>query len=778
MSKILSNFAARNCANMKKTIVFILLLTAWTMVQAESNLSLLDEIVDGKFKPVAPSEMTPLQDGERCAQLKDNSVFAYSYKTGQITDTLFDYTKTKGMKPEKIEGFVLPPGTSDAPVGRYLLVYANSQKIFRRSFSADYYIYDRLRRELRPLSDTMPVLQPVFSPDGKYIAFARENNLYIHKLDFKTEVAVTGGSSVTSGHADGRSILNGIPDWLYEEEFETTCMYAFSPDSKQLSFIRLDERKVPSFLWIDYLDPGVKSLKYSCAGEPNPEASVVVYDTYYKTLKTMQLPEQSESYIPRIKWAGESLAIFRLNRDQNRLEMFLGNPKSTVCNRIYLEESKEFYVDYAAIDEWQFLSDNSFICVNETDGWRHAYLYGPTGQKIKQLTKGQFDVTKVYGYNEKTQTLYYQAAGGSPASRGPLPANGHAVCEPQNRYIYAHDKKGKMQCFSQEEGMHDATFSPTFAYFVDAFQSVTTPTVYTLYDSKGKALRVLEDNHEIADRAKQAGLPVKEFFSFVTPHVDTLNGCWLRPVKLGKQGMTELRNDGGRKSPVLLFHYSGPASQQVLNRWKISWEEFLAAKEGVICVCIDPRGTYARGRKFRNATYMHLGVREAEDQVAAAQWLQTLPFVDAEKIGIWGWSYGGYATIRAMEICDIEPSLTKNGKSPFAFGMAVAPVTDWRFYDSAYTERFMRRPQVNEDGYEDASALKHAAALHGNLLIMHGLSDDNVHPRNTLLFADALTQEGKQFEMQVYPDDNHFLKKRDNQRHVYRRLLKFLRNNL
>ena len=743
---------------MKKTIAILIGVLSWLTVQAD----LLTDITDGKFKSATLSEMTPLADGERYAQLVDNSIFAYSYKAGALTDTLFDYAHAKGVKPQKIEGFVLSPGTSEAAVGRYLLVYANSQKIFRRSFCADYYIYDRQRREMRALSDTMPVLQPVFSPDGKYVAFVRENNLYIHKLDFKTEVPVT---------RDGRigSIVNGIPNWLYEEEFETTCMYAFSPDSKQLAFVRLDETKVPSFQWIDYLDAGVKSLKYSCAGEPNPEASVVVYDTYYKTLKTMQLPEQAESYIPRIKWAGESLAIFRLNRDQNKLEMFLANPKSTVANRIYLEESKQYYVDYAAIDEWQFLADNSFVCVNETDGWRHAYLYGPTGQKIKQLTKGQYDVTKVYGYNEKTQTLYYQAGGGSPAT------SGHAVCEPQNRYIYALDKKGKVLCFSEEEGMHDATFSPTFAYFTDAFQSVTTPTRYTLYDSKGKVLRVLKDNQEIATRAQEAGLPVKEFFSFVTPRGDTLNGWWLRPAELGKQGITELRNYGGRKYPILMFHYSGPASQQVLNRWKISWEEYLAAKEGIICVCIDPRGTYARGRAFRNETYMHLGVREAEDQVAAAEWLQTLPFVDAERIGIWGWSYGGYATIRAMQICGIEPSLTKDGKSPFAFGMAVAPVTDWRRYDSAYTERFMRRPQVNEDGYEDASAIKHATALQGNLLIVHGLSDDNVHPGNTLLFTDALTQAGMLYEMQVYPDDNHFLRKRNNQRHVYQRLLKFLK---
>ena len=765
---------------MKKTIAIIAVLMAWAGAQAD----VLTDITAGKFKAKVPQEMTPMADGERYAQLQGNDLFAYSYKTGQVTDTLFDYARAKGQKPANIEGYVLSP--SD----RYVLVYANSERIYRRSFRADYYIYDRKRREIRALSDTMPVMQPVFSPDGKYIAFARENNLYIHKVDFKTEVPVTKDGSVGS-------ILNGIPDWLYEEEFSTTCLYSFSPDSKQLAFVRLDESKVPSFQWIEYLQPAVKSLKYPCAGETISQASVVVYDTYYKSLKTMVLPEQEESYIPRIKWRQGSrvegresdeepmLAIYRLNRDQNKLEMFLANPKSTISTRIYLEESKQYFVDFSQVDEWQFLSDNSFVCVNETDGYRHAYLYTATGQKKKQLTSGKYDVTKVYGYDEKTQTLFYQAAGGSAAA-------GHTLCEPTNRYIYAlNTKKGTVQAYSMEEGTHDATFSPTFAYFVETYQSVSQPTTYTIRDRKGTALRVLEDNREVAERFREAGLPVKEFFSFVTPKGDTLNGWMIRPLvesqgsrverqgsRVESQGSRGERQESrveSRKYPVLMYQYGGPESQLVLNRWKIGWEEYLAAKEGVICVCVDPLGTTARGRAFRNETYMHLGTKEAEDQVYAARYLQTLPYVDAEHIGIWGWSYGGYATITALSYCGRHPEL---GESPFRFGMAVAPVTDWRYYDAAYTERYMRRPQVNEDGYDEASAISHADALQGNLLIVHGLADDNVHARNTLLYTDALVEKNRQFEMQVYPDDNHFLRKRNNQRHVYERLLKFLKEQV
>lgn len=747
----------------RNTYIFIgsvlCLLACLTPVSAAAKQSdLLTEIVAGRFKSEALPEMVPMADGEHYAEQVGNDVLVYAYKTGAVVDTLFSLEAVKGgVKPASIDGYML------SPLERYVLVYANRKGIYRHSFEADYYLYDRKRATMRALSDTMPVMAPVISPDGKYIAFHRGGNLYMHKVDFGTEVAVTGDREPlpTSGHAGG-NILNGHADWLYEEEFGCTGMCAFSPDSKQLAFVRLDQTKVPQVRMFDGT-----TYRYSRAGETNAEATVVVYDTYYKSLKTMQLPEQADSYIPRLRWTNGSteskggkgeaqeskLAIFRLNRDQNRLEMFLANPKSTLCTRVYLEESKQYYVDYEAVDEWQFLEDNSFICVNETDGFRHAYLYSAQGIRQKQLTQGRYDVTKVYGFDEKTQTLYYQAADK----------------DPMTRYIYALNvKKGKLTTFSEEKGMHDATFSPTFAYFVDACQSVTHPTVYTLYDRAGKAIRVLEDNAAVAAKAGQAGLPVKEFFTFVTPKGDTLNGWMLRPNDF----------DASKRYPVLMFHYSGPASQQVLNRWRISWEEYLALEEGVICVCVDPRGTNARGRAFRNQTYMQLGTKEMDDQVYAALYLRSLPYVDPERVGIWGWSYGGYATIMSMSACGLRPSLTPDGKSPFRFGMAVAPVTDWRLYDSAYTERFMRRPQVNEQGYKDASLIEHPDALQGNLLIMHGMTDDNVHVLHTFDYTDALVQKGVQFEMQIYPDDNHFLRKRNNQQHVYRRLLKFLREQI
>ena len=741
-----------------KRLLYLVLALLPVMAQAD----LLDDITAGKFKPQRLEESTPMADGEHYAMLKDGMVLAYSYKTGAVTDTLFNIAHTKNKKIESIDGFIL------SPVDRFVLVYNNSHRQFRRSFTADYYLYDRKRGELKALSDTMPVRDPVFSPNGEYIAFCRDNNLYIHKVVYGTEVAVT-----RDGEPD--KIFNGAADWLYEEEFGITAMYAFSPDSKQLAFVRLNETEVPLFRWIDYLDeegkglryPEVKQLRYPKAGDKNAVASACVYDTYYKSVKTIQLPEQSDSYIPRIGWTNPTtdnpqgeMVILRMNRNQNKMEVFYANPKSTLSQRFYTEESKQYFVNYELFDEWQWLSDNSVLVVSEEDGYRHVYKYSASGSKKQLLTKGNFDVTALYGYDEATGMLYYQAADKNPMTR----------------YIYQLNvKKGTVKALSKGEGMHQAVFSNKLTYFVDYFQSAENPGQYTLYTRDGKMVRELKNNNAVLARAKAAGLPVKQFFSFVTPRGDTLNGWMLRPADFSE----------ANRYPVLMMQYSGPTSQQVLNRWRIDWEEYLAAKEGVVCVCVDGRGTDARGRAFRNATYSQLGIREAEDQVAAALWLGQQAWVDASRIAIWGWSYGGFETLMSMSICSMEPKLTGKmcfnnnaGSSPFRCGIAVAPVTDWRLYDSGYTERFMQRPEWNEEGY-DASALPQLAQhLQGRVLIVHGLADDNVHVQNAFLYMEALVREGKQFEMQIYPDDNHFLRKRSNYNHLYHRMLDFLRAQL
>ena len=703
---------------------------------------LLTDIVTGKYRPESLPAMELLPDGERYAVLRDNAVLACSLKTGQTVDTLFSAASAKGVKLEYVEGWM--PG----PDERWLLVYTNAKKVYRRSFTADWYIYDRRRRELKPLSQT-PVQEPCFSPDGNYIAFSRSNNLYIHKLLFGTEVAVT-----TDG-AQGR-IINGTPDWLYEEEFSTTCLFCFSPDSKQLAFVRLDETEVPAFHWEEMLGGGYPadfSLKYPRAGEKNAVPRVVVYDTYYKSLKTMDIGQETDIYIPRIRWtnSSESLAVFRLNRNQNKLDMLLCNPKSTVSQLCCSEENKRGYVDYEQADELQFLADNSFIAVSEQDGWRHVYLYSANGQRLRQLTRGCFDVTAVYGLDEATQTLYYQAA--------PTPLT---------RKVYALNlKKNRLSELTPEEGTHSARFAPGYGCYVESFSSLTMPPRYSVCTSQGRVIRTMLDNNALQKRWEALGLPQKEFFRMVTERGDTLNGWMLRPTAepMGAHELAGRRNTA--RYPVLMVQYSGPASQQVLNHWRTDWE-YALAQEGIMTVCVDGRGTGARGRDFRQQTYMNLGQMEAQDQVAAARWLQSREDVDPARIGIWGWSYGGFMTLMAMSQTD----------APFRCGIAVAPVTDFRLYDSAYTERFMRRPQANEGGYKACALPQKADRLQGRLLICHGLADDNVHCQQTWLYVDALVEAGKQFEMQIYPDDNHFLRKRRNQEHVYQRKLKFLRENL
>ncbi len=722
---------------MRKSILCILLISAMTL-QAE----LLSDIISGKYKPQVLPEMVALTDGSGYAVLEDDCIFAYSYQTGKVMDTLFDASTAKLLKIADVEGFVLPEA------GKYLLVYNNAKQIYRHSFTADYYIFNTERKELKLLGEGMR--NPVFSPNGRYIAFARENNLFIHKLDFGTEVAVTTDGAVGE-------IINGTTDWLYEEEFGVTHLYAFSPDNKQLAFVRFDETEVPAFRWQDMLTEGYpadQSLKYPRAGEPNAKVSVVAYDIQYKSLKTMNLgaAADEDSYIPRIMWTNnaEQLSIFVLNRNQNKLEMLFANPKSTVCKRAYYEESKNVYINYEQIDEWQFLADNSFIAVNETNGYRHAYLYSATGQKLKQLTSGEFDVTDVYGYDEKTQTLYYQAPSNSPIEG----ENSEYSRLPMNRSIYALNvKKNKTLNLTPAAGWHSVTFSADYKYFIDNYSSLETPNRYTLYTGTGKEVRELLNNDKLLVDWQALHLPQKEFFTFTTEHGDKLNGWMLLPTNF----------DAKKQYPVLQVQYSGPNSQQVINRWKVDWEYFLAT-QGVIVVCVDGRGTGARGRDFRTSTYMNLGMQEAEDQVAVAKYMQSLPYVRKDKIGIWGWSYGGFMTILSMS----QP------EGIFACGIAVAPVTDWRLYDSSYTERFMRRPQVNEGGYDATDLSRLADKLQGRLLLVHGLADDNVHCQNAWKYIDALVEADKQFDMQIYPDDNHFLRKRNNYKHLYNRKWEFV----
>lgn len=625
------------------------------------------------------------------------------------------------------------------PTGRYRLEKENEERIFRHSEVADWYILDTMRHTRKQLGAGLnlgKVRDALLSPNGRYVAYAKENNLYIHKLDFGTEVAVTKD--------ENPDIINGIADWLYEEEFGTTALFAWSPDSKQLAFVKLNETEVPTFSWDVYGDAQyttAQSLRYPKAGCKNAKASVCVYDVASKGILTMQVNAE-DVYFPRLHWLenGE-LLVLRVNRDQTKMEVLSCNAKSTVSHPLYIEESKQYFVDYSLFDEWQWLSDGRFIVLSEKDGWRRAYLYNKQGMELKTLTPEGLDVTALYAVDEKTQTLYYQAA--------PTPST---------RHIYAVNiKKGEVVQLTTEEGMHSARFSIDTKRLVDCFQSFDTPNTYTLYGLKGLKCdkqRVLEDNQAVREAWQANNLPEPELMKIPNGKGQELEAMLLSPIT-------------SNLSPLVVMHYSGPASQRVLNRWRKRFE-YALVEQGYAVLIVDTRGSDCKGRAWRNETYMGLGVKEAEDLIAAAEWAAKRDDIDGDRMAILGWSYGGYQTLMTMS--------RKN--HPFKAGVAIAPVTDWKLYDSAYTERYMRRPQVNDFGYRDASLVNRASDLTGNVLIIHGTADDNVHVQHTMQYIDALVKADKQFEMQLYPDDNHFLRKGNNATHMHNRVLIFLQNNL
>lgn len=637
------------------------------------------------------------------------------------------------------------------PQYRYVLKHENEQKMFRRSYFANYYLWDKHKNERIAVSDTL-IRDAQLSPNGQYVVYGKGQDLYIYKVLYKTEVPILEDS-----YRKGQDIFYGVSDWLYEEEFGITRMFWFSPDSKQVAFVRLDEQEVPTFSWQTYLDkqyPESQSLRYPKSGAKNAVASVCVYDISTKGIRTMKLPQMDEAYIPRLTWRSEDeLVIERVSRDQNHVQVYVANPKSTVCTLLYQEKSADYFIDYALLDEWQWLSDGRLVVLSEKDGWRSLYLYSAQGAEQKQLTAAGSDVTAVYGVDEKTGWVYYQAA--------PVPGE---------RHIYAVNlKSGKINQLSEGAGTHALVLSKDGKLAIECYQSETICNRYTQYQmgaGSWKAVGTQPDelktvnrhNDSIQHAWENLRMPRKEFVRIPTERGDSLEAWLLLPNEM----------QTGKHYPVVMMQYSGPSTQRVLNRWRHRFGHYLAS-QGYVVVNVDPRGSDCRGRAFRNATYMHLGTKEAEDHLSIARYMQTLPYVDKDRIAMIGWSYGGFQTIRTM--MEQKNELIK-------CGIAIAPVADWRLYDTGYTERYMRRPQVNEDGYKEADLCARAKDLKGNLLLVHATGDDNVHYQNSLLLIDALVKAGKQFDTQLYVDDNHSLLIPENNEHLHRKIILWLNKNL
>lgn len=723
--------------NKINAIILATLVSAGTAGAQTGDKSVsLKEITDGMFRQkTAVGEMRSLPDGEHYTAMNAdrNMIVKYSYRTGKAVDTLFNATTARECEFTKFDGYTI------SSTGHHILVWRETEPIYRRSYKAAVYDYDVRRNYIKPITDSKEkVMIPTFSPDGRMCAFVKDNNIWIRKFDFDTEVQVTKDGALNK-------ILNGTTDWVYEEEFAVTNLMAWSPDSEYLAYVRTDETEVPEYSMQVYgegLYPSYYNFKYPKAGQKNSTVSVKAYSVQTRDTKHLDVPMDEDSYIPRITFTrnASQLAVMTLNRHQNIFNMYYVNPKSGV-SRLILREENECYVDSEWLSSIHFLS-NGFTYVSEQDGYAHIYLYSPTGVLQKQITQGNWDVTRLIGYDEATKNTYYESAEESPLRRA----------------VYKIDAKGVKTRLTPEEGTNSAAFSANYAYFVNRYSNANTPMRITVNETKSrKVLRTLQDNAELRERLAQYRFGKKEFFTLTTKSGFELNAWMVKPANF----------DESKKYPVMMTQYSGPNSQQVLDSYSFDWEQYLAAN-GIIVVCVDGRGTGARGEAFRKCTYLRMGEKESQDQVEAAQALGQYPYIDAGRMAIWGWSFGGYNTLMALSV----------GHGTFKVGIAVAPPTDWKYYDTVYTERYMRTPQENFDGYAATSPLKKVKDLEGKLLLIHGTADDNVHFMQSMEYAEALVQAGKQFDMHVYKDRNHGISGGNTRYHLYTKMSNYLFENL
>ena len=728
--------------NIRQSLTF-LLISISLIGYSQKRIELQDVVVNRIFSPKSITGLRSMNDGMNYTDREaGNTIVKYNYKTGDKVEILFDLSKIENAGFADFSDYTFSDDETK------ILFTTNKQSIYRHSFTAKYYIWNQTTKEMTPLSVNGDQQLATFSPDGERVAFVRDNNIFIKSLKFGTENQAT---------RDGKKneIINGAPDWVYEEEFRFNKAFEWSPDSKFLAFIKFNETEVPMFnipmfqgqnpeLKDNQLYPGSYSYKYPKAGEKNSVVSVLIYDLKSKSSVTAEIGADPEQYIPRIKWTQDAsdLAIMKLNRLQNKLDIVLANP-FTGDTRAFFTEKNKRYISEDFYNDFIFLPDNKYIVLNsERNGYSHLYLYDRQGFELKQLTSGNFDVTKFYGFDPVKKIFYYQAAKESPMRR--------------EVYFMSLDgkKSGKL---STQSGTNCAYFSAGQKYFINYFTNVETPNLVTLHEQTGKLIRILEDNSDLKKLLNEYSIGKKEFFSFKTSEGVELNGWMLKPANF----------DPAKKYPVLMTQYSGPNSQQVLDSLEVGWHDYLA-QEGFLVACVDPRGTGARGEEFRKMTYQQLGKYESDDQVEAARYLGTLPFVDKNNIAIWGWSYGGFMVALCME----------KGADVFKAGISVAPVTNWRFYDSVYTERFMRTPKENPDGYDDNSPLSHVDKIKGNYLIIHGSADDNVHLQNTMEFTEKLVQAGVQFDMAVYTNRNHGIKGGNTRMHLYTKMTNWLKEKL
>ena len=710
-----------------------------TILSAQTKEITLEDIwKDGTFRTERMDVLHSMKNGQQYSILnfdretKNTSIDIYDYKTLKKVETL--------VSSEKLEGIPYFSDYTFSKDEKKVILATKEEAIYRRSALGNYYIYNVKNASLDLISEEK-IQEPTFSPDGKKAAFVKGNNLYVK--DFNS-------NEITQITSDGEKnkIINGVTDWVYEEEFGFVRAFDWNADSNKIAFIRFDETNVPEFSMDVYgteLYQTQQVFKYPKAGEANSEISLHIYNMKTKETDEVKVDKAyKDFYIPRIEWTNnpDVLSAQYMNRYQNELDLWMINAKTNVSNLVLAERDKA-YVDVT--DNLTFLKDHSFIWTSEKDGYNHIYHYDKKGNLINQVTKGNWEVTDYYGYYEKDNTIFYQSV-----------ENGSI-----NRDVYSIKLNGRnKKRLTKSEGTNNASFSADFSFFINTFSSATTPPEYTLNSSEsGNLKKSIKDNDKLAQTLSNYKTSEKEF-STINVNGNDLNMWMIKPANF----------DASKIYPLLMYQYSGPGSQQVANRWNGAndyWYQHLAQK-GYMVACVDGRGTGFKGADFKKVTQNELGKYEVEDQIAAAKQLGALSYIDASRIGIWGWSYGGFMSSNCLF----------KGNEVFNMAIAVAPVSSWRFYDTIYTERYMTTPQENESGYDENSPLNHVDKLKGDFLLVHGSSDDNVHLQNTMRLAEALIQADKQFDWAVYPDKNHGIYGGNTRLHLYKKMTNFIHETL
>ena len=733
---------------MKRLFLTITALLMFVATMSAGGKLTLPDITSGKFAAKTVNGINPIEGTDTYARISQDGerVVCCSFKTGKELSVLFDVKNTMGCKIDGFDDYVLSPD------GKRMLIQTKTERIYRRSFKADFYIYNIESRRLDRLSDGDKQQIPTWSPDGQQVAFVRGGNIFLVKLLYdNAEIQVT---------KDGKfnEVINGLPDWVNEEEFGFNSALTFNADGTMICWIRYDESKVKTYSLEMYKGmkpakeeydtyPGFYSYKYPKAGEDNSTVSAWSYDIKSHKINRLQVPLDADGYMPRIKPTNDPMRIvvYTMNRHQDDLCLYAVNPRSTVAQLI-IKEHVDKYVREEAMEGVKFVGDK-ILLPSDRSGYTKLYIYNMNGQLQRTIGDGNYDITSVYGYDPKTGDVYYQAAAFGAT----------------DRQVYVTHKNGKTVRLTDREGWNTAFFSGDFQYFVNTWSDYNTPYVFTTRTCEGKVINTIEDNKAVKQLVSDYGFCKREPFSFTTSEGVVLNGWMVKPKDF----------DANKKYPVIMHQYSGPGSQQVTNSWSAgsmgqggAFDSYLA-QEGFIVVSVDGRGTGGRGSEFEKCTYLNLGNLESKDQVETALYVGSLPYVDKDRIGIWGWSYGGFNTLMSMS----------EGRGVFRAGVAIAPPTNWKYYDSVYTERYMRTPKENPDGYA-TNPIERASKLHGALLICHGTADDNVHPQNTYEYSEALVQADKDFRELFYTNRNHSIFGGNTRNHLLRQVAQFFKTEL